>query len=344
MKVETQVDLTSALTFHVPASASHYVEIDSDKEVREALIYAQTNNLDILVLGGGSNMLFHNDFNGLVIKISSRGIAVLKDDGRKLEVVVEAGEIWHDFVLKSIDNGWGGLENLALIPGCVGASPMQNIGAYGVDIKEVLSWVEAIEFKTGELKRFSLEECQLGYRDSIFKGELKGKWVIVRVAYNLDRESSFKTSYGAIENEISGINKTELTHRDIANAVIKIRNSRLPNPDLIGNAGSFFKNPVVSKTQFNTLKDAYPLIPAYPQNDGGFKLAAGWLIDTSGWKGHDRGTHGVYEHQALVLVNKGGATGKEVWALALDIIKSVKEKYNIQLEPEVNQIAVDTPL
>lgn len=339
MKVETQVDLTSSLTFHVPALASHFVKVENDQDIREALLYAQNKNLKILILGGGSNMLFHNDFEGLVIKINSKGVDVSKDDGRRLEVVVEAGENWHEFVLKSLENGWGGLENLALIPGCVGASPMQNIGAYGVEIKDVFSWLEALEVKTGQLKRFNLQECKLNYRESVFKRELKGEWVIVRVAYNLDRESPLKTSYGAIEDEISDIHKMDLTHLDVAKAVIKIRNSKLPNPDIIGNAGSFFKNPIVNKEDFIKLKDLYPEIPNYPQDGEVYKLAAGWLIDTSGWKGHDRGTHGVHEYQALVLVNHGGATGKEVWTLAEDIMKSVYEKYNIQLEPEVNQIS-----
>jgi len=339
LKVETQVDLTSSLTFHVPALASHFVKVENDQDIREALLYAQNKNLKILILGGGSNMLFHNDFEGLVIKINSKGVDVSKDDGRRLEVVVEAGENWHEFVLKSLENGWGGLENLALIPGCVGASPMQNIGAYGVEIKDVFSWLEALEVKTGQLKRFNLQECKLNYRESVFKRELKGEWVIVRVAYNLDRESPLKTSYGAIEDEISDIHKMDLTHLDVAKAVIKIRNSKLPNPDIIGNAGSFFKNPIVNKEDFIKLKDLYPEIPNYPQDGEVYKLAAGWLIDTSGWKGHDRGTHGVHEYQALVLVNHGGATGKEVWTLAEDIMKSVYEKYNIQLEPEVNQIS-----
>ena len=339
MRVETQVDLTSSLTFHVPALASHYVKVYNDDDVRQALVYAQSNDLEILILGGGSNMLFHNDFEGLVIKMNSKGVDVLSDDGRKLEIVVEAGEDWHEFVLKSLEHGWGGLENLALIPGCVGASPMQNIGAYGVEIKDVFSWLEAIEVKTGKLKRFYPKECKFEYRESVFKRELKGNWVIVRVAYNLDRESPFKTSYGALEEAISEISEKDLTHLDVAEAVIRIRNSKLPNPDLIGNAGSFFKNPIVRKDDFNKLQDVYPEIPHYPFDGESVKLAAGWLIETSGWKGHDRGTHGVHEHQALVLVNKGGATGKEIWALAEEIMQSVMEKFNIQLEPEVNQIA-----
>ena len=342
MKVETHVDLSSSLSFHVPALATHYVQVDTDEDVRDALLYAQRNRLEILILGGGSNMLFHNDFQGLVIQINSKGIHVLIDDGRRLEVAVEAGEDWHEFVLKSLENGWGGLENLALIPGCVGATPMQNIGAYGVEIKDVFSWLEAIEVSTGLLKRFNLKECKLGYRESVFKRELKGEWVIVRVAYRLDRESTLKTSYGSIENEISDINKNELTHLDVANAVIKIRNQKLPNPNVLGNAGSFFKNPIVKEANFNSLKEGYPDMPHYILEGGLVKLAAGWLIETSGWKGHHRGTHGVHEHQALVLVNHGGATGQEIWSLAQDIMLSVKEKYSIQLEPEVNQISMST--
>ncbi|PCJ81781.1 MAG: UDP-N-acetylenolpyruvoylglucosamine reductase [Bacteroidetes bacterium] len=340
MKVESKTDLTNKLTFHVPATTRFYVEVATDDDVREALLWARNKGLEILILGGGSNMLFHSDFEGLVINIVSTGMAIEMDDGRFVEVVAEAGEVWHKFVLQTLENGWGGLENLSLIPGCVGASPMQNIGAYGVEIKDVFSWLEAINVENGELKRFNIEECKLGYRESVFKRELKGKWVIVRVAFHLDRESELKTSYGAIESELSEIPTDLRTHKDVSNAVIKIRNSKLPNPDELGNAGSFFKNPVIIESDFKIIQKNHSDIPFYPQEDGKVKLAAGWLIDQAGWKGHDRITHAVHDKQALVLVNKGGATGNEIWTLALDVMRSVEKRFGLQLEVEVNQIGI----
>ena len=203
MKVKTDVDITHELTFHVPAIASRYIEVKDDDQVRDALSFGRKEGLDILILGGGSNMLFHSDFDGLIIKIASSGIEVINDDGRVVEVVSEAGEVWHTFVMQSIERGWGGLENLALIPGCVGASPMQNIGAYGVEIKDVFSWLEAINIESGKLVRFDLEDCKFGYRESVFKLDEKDKWVIVRVAFTLDRQSELKTGYGSLESELS---------------------------------------------------------------------------------------------------------------------------------------------
>lgn len=338
MDIQYKADLSKHLTFHVPAESTHFVQVESDEELKEALKFSKEEKLKMLLLGGGSNILFINNYEGLVIKIASRGIEVLSDDGRKVEVVVEAGEIWHDFVLRALDEGWGGVENLALIPGCVGATPMQNIGAYGVEIKDVMIWLEAISTESGKLRRFSLEECALSYRESIFKREEKGKWVIVRVAYSLDRKSPLNTNYGAIEGELKNIPQQDRTHRDVANAVIKIRSSKLPDPKVIGNAGSFFKNPIVSSEDFEIIQAKTPGIPNYPQSDGRVKLAAGWLIDQAGWKGHDRGTHGVHDMQALVLVNKGGATGKEIWQLANDVKNSVEKRFGLKLETEVNQI------
>lgn len=334
--VTPRYDLSDKLTFGVPASCSYFTEVTSDEELSEALQWARDNSQPILLLGGGSNMLFHKDFEGLVIQISHKGIEIISDDGRFIEVEVGAGENWHEFVLHTIEKGWGGVENLSLIPGCVGASPMQNIGAYGVEIIDVLNYVDAININTGDHRRFTVEECELGYRESVFKGSEKGKWAIVRVGYKLDRESELKMSYGAIEEELKDIHHDARTHKDVSDAVIRIRQSKLPDPNVLGNAGSFFKNPVVSQEEFK--KISVEGMPSYPQTDGRVKLAAGWLIDQTGWKGHDRGTHGVHEMQALVLVNKGGATGTEIWALAEDIIASVKKKFDIVLQPEVNQI------
>jgi UDP-N-acetylmuramate dehydrogenase len=338
--IQSDYDLTDKLTFHVPAQSKFYVRVNTDDELRSAISTAKEKNLQILILGGGSNMLFHRDFEGLVIQIGHKGKQIISDDGRRVTVVVGAGEDWHDFVMFSLDRNLGGIENLSLIPGCVGASPMQNIGAYGVEIEQVLDWVEAIEIATGELRRFSTEDCELGYRESIFKSREKDKWVIVRVAFNLDRESELVTSYGALMSELSDIPENKRTHRDVSDAVIRIRRSKLPDPDVLGNAGSFFKNPIVSKSDFNELQATHSDIPHYPQENGDVKLAAGWLIDSAGWKGHDRGTHGVHELQALVLVNKGGASGEEVWSLAKEIMASVEEKFGVRLHPEVNQIGL----
>ncbi|MBM55552.1 MAG: UDP-N-acetylenolpyruvoylglucosamine reductase [Euryarchaeota archaeon] len=334
--VTPHYDLSDKLTFGVPASCSFFTEVTSDEELSHALDWARENSQPTLLLGGGSNMLFHKDFEGLVIQISHKGIEIINDDGRFIEVVVGAGENWHEFVIHTIDQGWGGIENLSLIPGCVGASPMQNIGAYGVEIIDVLNYVEAINLATRELKRFTVEECELGYRESVFKGREKGKWAIVRVSYKLDRQSELKMSYGAIEEELKDIPHEDRTHKNVSDAVIRIRQSKLPDPEVLGNAGSFFKNPVVSHDVF--VKISVEGMPSYPQSDGRVKLAAGWLIDQTGWKGHDRGSHGVHDKQALVLVNKGGATGSEIWSLAEEIIASVKERFGIVLEPEVNQI------
>lgn len=338
--IQSDYDLTDKLTFHVPAKSKLYVRVNSDDELLEALTLAKDKNLEILILGGGSNMLFHCNFEGLVIQIGHTGIKTISDDGRRVTVVVGAGEDWHDFVMFSLDKNYGGIENLSLIPGCVGASPMQNIGAYGVEIKKVLNWVEAIEIVTGNLRRFSTEECELGYRESVFKAREKNKWVIVRVAFNLDRESELVTSYGALLSELREIPKKKRTHRDVSDAVIRIRKSKLPDPNVLGNAGSFFKNPIISASGFNELQAVHPDIPNYPQENGDVKLAAGWLIDKAGWRGHDRGTHGVHELQALVLVNKGGASGKEVWTLAKEIMASVEEKFKVRLQTEVNQIGL----
>lgn len=338
--LQNDFDLTDKLTFHVPAKTRFFIEVHTDDELRSAISVAKQKKLEILILGGGSNMLFHRDFHGLVIQVSILGMDVISDDGRNVTVVVGAGEVWHDFVLYSLDQNWGGIENLSLIPGCVGASPMQNIGAYGVEIENVLEWVEAVEIETGELRRFSKEDCELGYRESIFKSREKGNWVLVRVAFNLDRESKLNVTYGALQAELSNIDENKRTHRDVSDAVIRIRKSKLPDPDVLGNAGSFFKNPIISSIDFNELRLSNPDIPHYPQPNGDIKLAAGWLIDKAGWKGHDRGTHGVHELQALVLVNKGGASGQEVWSLAKEIMESVEEKYGVLLHPEVNQIGL----
>jgi len=325
-------------TFGVDATAKRAVEVESDADVRWVLEQTREAELPLLVLGGGSNVLLHNNWNGLVLKMAMKGVQVLSDDGRELDVVVGAGEGWHEWVMHALDEGWNGLENLALIPGSVGASPMQNIGAYGVEVKDRFLWLEAIHQETGALERFDFARCEFGYRDSIFKQAERDQWVIVRVAFRLDREAPLQTEYGAIRQELQACNVESPSHRDVAEAVMRIRTSKLPDPSVLGNAGSFFKNPILDSVLFDRVKQHHPHVVHYPLEDGRFKLAAGWLIDQAGWKGHRRNRCGVHDRQALVLVNYGGATGQEIWSLAQDIIADVQTKFGVQLEPEVNQI------
>ena len=339
--VESNVELAGHTTFGIPAKARWFAEVASVEALRQALDWAKERNLEVLVLGGGSNMLFHGDVEALVVQILIRGLEVVSDDGRHIRVSVGAGEVWHDFVMQTLDKGWGGLENLSLIPGSVGASPMQNIGAYGVEIKDHFAWLDAVRLSDGALQRFTKEDCAFGYRESVFKRAEKGKWILVRVAFDLDRESPLRMGYGAIEQELASIPAERRTHKDVSDAVIRIRQSKLPDPREIGNAGSFFKNPTVPEEKATALASTYPDMPQYPQPSGQVKLAAGWLIEQAGWKGHNRETHGVHDRQALVLVHHGGATGKEVWALAQDIMASVQSTFGVTLEPEVNQIGLE---
>ncbi len=340
LHVQEHVDLAPWTTFGISAKARWFAKVESLAALREALDWAQTRDLELLFLGGGSNMLLHGDVEALVVHVHLLGVDVLQDDGNCVRVAAGAGEVWHDFVMHTLKNGWGGLENLSLIPGSVGASPMQNIGAYGVEIVDHFAWLDAVRLSDGALQRFDANQCAFGYRESVFRREEKGRWVITRVAFDLDRNSPLQMGYGAIEQELSHIPQERRTHRDVSEAVIRIRQSKLPDPRDIGNAGSFFKNPTVARDQAAELAEVHPDMPQYPQPDGRVRLAAGWLIDQAGWKGHRRGTHGVHDKQALVLVHFGGATGQDIWQLAKDIMTSVKTRFGIQLEPEVNQISI----
>ncbi|MGB1384013.1 MAG: UDP-N-acetylmuramate dehydrogenase [Flavobacteriales bacterium] len=338
LTVQEHVDLAPFTTFGISAKARWFVEVSSVEELREALSWARDRECELLVLGGGSNMLLHGDVDALVIHVRLCGVEVVTDDGRFVRVTAGAGEVWHDFVMHTLEQGWGGLENLSLIPGSVGASPMQNIGAYGVEIRDHFAWLDAVRIEDGALQRFTKDQCEFGYRESIFKRAERGKWILVQVAFDLDRQSPLRMGYGAIEQELQHLPEPERTHRDVSDAVIRIRRSKLPDPAEIGNAGSFFKNPTVPAEEAERLLAHHPSMPHYPQPSGEVKLAAGWLIEQAGWKGHRRGTHGVHDKQALVLVHFGGASGREVWALAQDIVNSVQEKFGVVLEPEVNQI------
>ena len=340
LDVLEHVELAPYTTFGIEAKARWFADVTSVDGLRAALDWSRSHGVEVFVLGGGSNMLLHGDVEALVLRIQILGVDVRSDDGRHVEVAVGAGEVWHDFVMHTLDQGWGGLENLSLIPGSVGASPMQNIGAYGVEIRDHFAWLDAVRISDGALQRFTAEDCAFGYRESVFKREEKGKWILVRVAFHLDRESPLRMGYGAIEQELQHLPEAERTHRDVSEAVIRIRQSKLPDPAQIGNAGSFFKNPTIPAEQANALLTTHPNMPNYPQPSGEVKLAAGWLIEQAGWKGHNRTTHGVHDRQALVLVHFGGATGKEVWDLAQDVMKSVKDQFGVTLEPEVNQVGL----
>jgi UDP-N-acetylmuramate dehydrogenase len=340
-QIQRDVDLAGWTTFGVAARTKRLVVARTDGAVRRALL-ARTPGEPLLVLGGGSNMLFHADYLGMVLKIEVDGVEFEQITPTEAVVVAGAGVVWHELVERTLEAGWAGLENLALIPGCVGASPMQNIGAYGTELKDVFEWLEAIRVEDGALRRFQEGECGFGYRESIFKQGEKDKWVITRVAFRLTNAPVLNTHYGAIESELVDIPVDKRTPKDVAEAVIRIRKLKLPDPNQLGNAGSFFKNPILSKVEFEAIHTAHPEMPNYPQADGRVKVAAGWLIDRSGWKGHDRGTHGVHDSQALVLVNKGGASGREIWQLAQDIQDGIRERFGIELEPEVNQIAMQT--
>lgn len=288
------------------------------------------------VLGGGSNVLLTGDIDAHLIINRISGIEKISEDSESVEIEVGGGESWHDLVLWSIDQGYAGLENLSLIPGTVGAAPIQNIGAYGVEQESYFKSLRAIDLENGERYYFKKEECHFGYRDSIFKHGWKNRVVITKVTYELSKKPELVLTYGAVSSELEKRGKTNPTIKDVSDVIISIRQSKLPDPREIGNSGSFFKNPIISIDHYEKLKVSYEDIPSYPIDQENCKVPAGWLIDRAGWKGKRVGNTGTYKNQALVLVNHGDATGKEVYALALEIIESIKEKFGITLQPEVN--------
>ncbi|MBB6286744.1 MULTISPECIES: UDP-N-acetylmuramate dehydrogenase [unclassified Pseudomonas] len=336
LQVLAQVSLKPFNSFGIDVRAQFFAEARSDADVREALAYASTQALPLLVIGGGSNLLLTQDIPALVLRMATQGIRVLQDDGVQVVVEAEAGEAWHPFVLWTLEQGFCGLENLSLIPGTVGAAPMQNIGAYGVEIKDVFAGLTALDRQTGELRDFSLEECNFAYRDSLFKHET-GRWLILRVRFALSRVSHLKLDYGPVQQRLAGQGITEATPSDVSRAICSIRSEKLPDPAVLGNAGSFFKNPLVSKALAEELQALYPDLVAYPQADGQMKLAAGWLIDKAGWKGFRDGDAGVHALQALVLVNYGGATGHDIANLAQRIQRDITQRFKVELEMEPNQ-------
>ena len=344
MNTLKNISLKPYNTFGIDATAKFFTEIKSVDDYRAVLDDKKLSGEKKLILGGGSNILLTQNYDGLVIRNCIPGIEVASETDHFVIVKASAGVVWHQLVLWAIERNYGGIENLSLIPGFVGAAPMQNIGAYGVEIKDVFYQLEAVNIQAGEPVTFNVTDCEFGYRESVFKGKLKGQFLITSVSLRLTKLNSahaaaqyrFRTDYGDIKETLSQMRAYDLTIKAVSDAVIKIRSSKLPDPQKIGNAGSFFKNPVVVKEQYEALVAKYPVMPSYPQKDGTIKIPAGWLIEQCGWKGKVVGNTGSHATQALVLVNYGHATGNEIWQLALDIQQSVKEKFNINISPEVN--------
>nr|WP_294903465.1 UDP-N-acetylmuramate dehydrogenase [uncultured Lacibacter sp.] len=346
MQIHENLSLRQYNTFGIDVKAKLFADFSSLSQLQEILQYAHhvSPRIPRMILGGGSNILFTGDVNALVLKNEIRGIEVIREDDTFVYVKTGAGVNWHSFVQHCVQQGWGGVENLSLIPGNTGASPMQNIGAYGVEIKDVFEELEAYHLHDKTVRKFSAADCAFGYRESVFKRIYKEQFVILNVTYRLRRQPVFNTSYGAINQELEKMGVQELSVKAISQAVINIRSSKLPDPKVIGNAGSFFKNPSVSKEQYQQLKQQFPELVAYANADDTMKLAAGWLIENCGpsatesWKGYRRGDAGCHAKQALVLVNYGAATGKEIYDLSEAILQSVKEKFGVELEREVNII------
>jgi UDP-N-acetylmuramate dehydrogenase len=336
LQIQQNVSLKNFNTFGIDAKAKYFVEISHTDELTELFMDPQWQRMERLVLGGGSNMLFVTDFDGLVIRMNIRGIEH-RINHNEVHVEAGAGEVWNDLVNFCVAREYAGLENLSLIPGSVGASPIQNIGAYGVELKDVFESCKAFEIATQTVKTFSKADCRFGYRDSVFKNELKGKYIITSVKFHLSLTPDVKLHYGAIRDELAKRGITSPTIKDVSQVVSHIRVSKLPDPSIIGNAGSFFKNPVISQADFEKVHSRYPEVVHYPAGNE-VKLAAGWLIEQCGWKGKVVGNTGTWKNQALVLVNHGGATGEEVYSFSSQIIDSVYAKFGVQLEREVNII------
>lgn len=333
--IQEYTDLTPYNTLHVAAKAKKFVSVQTEKQL-QSLLKSHDQTLPLFVLGGGSNVLFINDFNGLILHIAILGKEIIKEDENYIWLKVGAGENWHETVRYCVEKGWGGIENLSLIPGTVGAAPIQNIGAYGVELDEVFESLAAVELKNGSSHIFYKDDCKFAYRDSVFKQEMKGQFAVTSVTLKLSKHPVLNTSYGAIQQKLDEKEITAPSIRDISDIVIEIRNSKLPDPAELGNAGSFFKNPVIGNEKFESLKREYPSAPGYPMDDNQTKVPAGWLIEQAGWKGKVTGSVGTYRQQALVIVNHGGASGEEIWQLAQKIQQSVDEMFDIKLVPEVN--------
>lgn len=334
LQIQPQVSLKPFNSFGVEARADWLVEASSDAQILQALEQARAHQWPVLVIGGGSNVLLTGDVHALVLCVATRGIRQLAADGERVIIEAEAGEPWHPFVLHTLGLGLAGLENLSLIPGTVGAAPIQNIGAYGVEVKDVFHGLTALDRQTGETRTFTLQECQFGYRDSLFKRH-PGRWLILRVRFALSRAAHLHLDYGPVRQRLAEMGIGEPSANDVSAAICSIRREKLPDPAELGNAGSFFKNPLVSAEQAQALQLDYPALVAYPQA-GGVKLAAGWLIEKAGWKGFREGDAGVHRLQSLVLVNYGNATGLQIHQLAQRIQADIQQRFGVELEMEPN--------
>ncbi|MDJ0646934.1 MAG: UDP-N-acetylmuramate dehydrogenase [Flavobacteriaceae bacterium] len=335
MSTEKNISLKAYNTFGIDVRAKEFISVNTRSELKEIVSKSE----DFFILSGGSNLLLTRDIDKLVIHLNLKGKEVLKENERSVYVKVQAGENWHEFVVWCLEHDFGGVENLSLIPGNVGTAPMQNIGAYGVELKDFMHELEALEIQSGKIVTFKNKDCQFGYRDSIFKNHAKGKYIITSVTYKLTKHNhKLNTSYGAIQSELERNGVKNPTIKDISKAVIAIRQSKLPDPREIGNSGSFFKNPVISKHQFRQLQHKHPKVPYYIVSETEVKVPAGWLVEQCGFKGRRWGDAGVHKKQALVLVNYGNATGLQIFELSQKIQKEVKERFQIDLEAEVNII------
>ncbi len=337
MEIKQNISLLAYNTFRIDVKAKYFVEVNSTEDLRLLISTDEFKSNKRFVLGGGSNLLLTKDFDGIVIRLAIKGIKVCEEDD---DVYVEAGaaEVWNDFVQYNVNKGYAGLENLSLIPGTVGASPIQNIGAYGVEIKDHFFSLEAFDLSSGEIKKFTKEQCEFGYRESVFKNKYKGQYIITSVVFKLSKTPNLKLHYGAIEEELKKRNILNPSIKDVAKVVSEIRVSKLPDPSTIGNSGSFFKNPIIDKATFERVLSNFPDVVNYPAGEGYVKLAAGWLIEQCGWKGKQIGNVGTWKNQALVIVNHGNASGKEIYDFSELIINSVFERFGVSLEREVNTL------
>jgi len=338
MRISRHVSLKNLNTFGIEVEAKAFATFENGTDLEEIFADESVNQLPHMILGGGSNLLFTKNYEGLILKNNVRGFACIGEDDNHYYVKAGAGENWHQFVVQCIEKNYAGLENLSLIPGNVGASPMQNIGAYGIEIKDIFESLEAYDLSNGKIVHFSAETCEFGYRESVFKRKFKNQFIILSVTFKLFKNPQINVSYGAIENELNQLGIKNPGIADVSQAVINIRNSKLPNPAVLGNAGSFFKNPVVSSDVLEKILSEYPDAPHYPAAGNEVKLAAGWLIEKAGWKGKRVGNCGMHEKQALVLVNYGGATGGEIYDLSTMVLESIKSQFGVELEREVNII------
>ncbi len=338
MNIIENYPLLKLNTFGVDVKAKYFTSINTINELIEVTNTNVFKDLELLILGGGSNILFTKDFDGLVILNNIKGKEIIDQNQQSIFLKVGAGENWHELVMYCVDNGWGGIENLSLIPGNTGTAPMQNIGAYGVEIKETFVELEALEISSGKIVKFNNSDCEFGYRESVFKNKMKNQYIILNITLELKKNPVLNINYGDVKAILESQNIKNPAIKEVSNAIISIRQSKLPDPKKIGNSGSFFKNPIVSLNQLELVKKKYPNVVNYEINENEFKIAAGWLIERAGWKGKKFNNYGVHEKQALVLVNYGLANGMEIFELSEKIILDIKDKFGITLEREVNII------